>query len=206
MKAIIVDKCSLIRKGLLSVLASNNHFKEVYELKNTEEVESGVYKYNPDIAILGIESNYVETYSIIEKFKKSNNMTKFIIMAPTATKDSFQKAKEVGVEGYILKNAVVEDIMYAIDSVARNRKFYDYEVVKSVEENRNKLGDILTAREQEIFCKIAQGLSNNQIGKVLFISENTVKKHVSNILSKLNISHRNQIILLEAELGSSKEY
>lgn len=110
-------------------------------------------------------------------------------MTSSSKREDFTKAQEIGVDGFVLKEAFAEDIIYAIHVVARGKKFYDPEIMQYIKSEEEVLKD-LTPRERDILLELGKGLNNTQIANKLYISENTVKKHISNIFSKLGISQR----------------
>ena len=105
-------------------------------------------------------------------------------------------------KGYILKDAFAEDFIYAFKVVNRGKKYYDPAVIEYKYGNGEKSNlDELTERELDVLKELSLGHSNGQIAKTLFISENTVKKHVSAILNKLDLSHRTEAALFAMKMS-----
>lgn len=103
---------------------------------------------------------------------------------------------KIGIDGYILANIESEDIGYAVKQLSKDKKYYDAELIESyISKDENECMEDLTKRERKILICIAQGKSNIEISKELFITEHTVKKHTSNIFSKLNLKDRIQAAL-----------
>lgn len=103
---------------------------------------------------------------------------------------------KIGIDGYILANIESEDIGYAVKQLSKDKKYYDAELIESyISKDENECMGDLTKREREILICIAQGKSNIEISKELYITEHTVKKHTSNIFSKLNLKDRIQAAL-----------
>lgn len=108
----------------------------------------------------------------------------------------FSKCMKIGIDGYILANIESEDIGYAVKQLSKDKKYYDAELIESyISKDKNECMEDLTKREREILICIAQGKSNIEISKELYITEHTVKKHTSNIFSKLNLKDRMQAAL-----------
>ncbi len=196
MKILVVDDHPLVRKGILSTLACENNIKTVLEASNVNEAVSIINIQKPNLAIVDLNLGKEDGLDIIKRIKNKALDTKFIILTSSLKKEDYIRSEEAGVDGYILKDAFAEDIIYAINIVLRGRKFIDPEITKYQVENSNNSFEDLTPREYDVFMELGKGMSNFEIAKELFISEHTVKKHVSSILSKLDLSHRTQAALL----------
>lgn len=201
MKLLIVDDHPMVRKGLLSTLSFEKTIKEITEASNIEEALNFITKDRPDIAIIDLNLGREDGLDIVEKIKSKNILTKCIILTSSIQKDDFIRAQKLEVDGYLLKEAFAEDIIYVCNVVARGKKFIDPEILelKKDEPNHNELNE-LTQREKDVLKELRNGLSNVQIAKRLFISEHTVKKHVSNILMKLGLTHRTQAALVAKDV------
>lgn len=198
MKILIVDDHPLVRKGVLSTLSFEKDIEKIMEASNINEGMSLLRKERPDLVIVDLYLGDEDGLEIIERARKNNIDTKFLVLTSSLKKEDFNRAEEFGVNGYILKEAFVEDILYAIHVVMRGQRFVDPEILKYSPSNNiidNHLSE-LTRRESDVLAVLAKGMSNQQIADELFISEHTVKKHVSSILSKLELEHRTQAALL----------
>lgn len=205
MKILIVDDHPLVRKGIASILSFEQDFDEILEASNIEEAMDLILTEEPVLAIVDLNLGNDDGLEIVSNSRNKGVKTKFVILTSSVRKDDFTRAMEIGVNGYILKEAFAEDILYAIRVVLRGKQFIDPEVIRyqtAASREMNGLED-LTPRESDVLMELGKGLSNYEIAKELFISENTVKKHVSNILSKLELSHRTQAALLVSNSSSS---
>jgi two-component system nitrate/nitrite response regulator NarL len=109
------------------------------------------------------------------------------------------------VEGYVLKEALPEELLNAIRLVSKGRRYYDPEILDSIMSHRESDPlERLTARELEILASLAEGLSNKAIAERHYISENTVKKHIVNILDKMEFQDRTQAALYAFSRGLGK--
>ena len=198
MKILIVDDHPLVRKGIASTLSFEEDIRNILEASNVNDAVNLIKRESPDLAIVDLNLGSEDGLEIIRKCKDKGSNTKFVILTSSIKKDDYTRSEEAGVDGYILKEAFAEDILYAIHVVLRGRKFIDSEVIRyqSVNSMEDSHLKDLTSREGDVLVELGKGLSNYEIAKELFISENTVKKHVSNILSKLDLSHRTQAALL----------
>ena len=205
MNVLIVDDHPLVRKGIASTLSFEKDFGEILEVSNTSEALNIIDTKKPTVAIVDLNLGEEDGLQIVTKSRERGTPTKFLILTSSIKKDDFIRSKEVGVDGYILKEAFAEDILYAIRVILRGRKYIDPEIIQYEMQNDSEdtYLDELTPREQDVLVEIGKGLSNYEIGKKLFISENTVKKHVSNIFSKLHLTHRTQAALLVNNSGKA---
>lgn len=206
MKVLVVDDHPIVRKGIISTLHFEKHVEDIQEASSIEEAMSILTKNKPEITIIDLNLGKEDGLEVVGKARNRHIDTKFIVLTSSSKKDDFERATKMGVDGYILKDALQEDIEYALKVISRGKKFYDPTILnykfKSEEES---ILDELTQREKDVFKELGRGCSNQQIAKNLFISEHTVKKHVSSILGKLRLSHRTEAALLANNIQSVAE-
>ena len=197
MNILVVDDHPLVRKGISSTLAVEDNIENITEASNVEEAVKILYKEKPDLAIIDLNLGQQDGLEIIKKYKNIKNNTKYIILTSSVRKEDFFRAEELKVDGYILKEAFVEDIIYAVKIIARGKKYIDPDILEYKNNySQDNIFSELTAREKDVLRELGKGLSNSMIAEKLYISEHTVKKHVSNILLKLDLTHRTQAALL----------
>jgi two-component system nitrate/nitrite response regulator NarL len=198
MRILVVDDHPLVRKGISSTLSFEEDIEKVLEASTVNEAINLIQMEKPELAIVDLNLGNEDGLDIVKSSRKRGANTRFLILTSSVKKEDYMRAEEVNVDGYILKEAFAEDILYAVHVVLRGRKFIDPEVIRY--KTSNSTGDSylsqLTPRESDVLVELGKGLSNYEIAKNLFISEHTVKKHVSNILSKLELEHRTQAALL----------
>ncbi|GKU31616.1 response regulator [Clostridium folliculivorans] len=199
MKLVVIDDHPLVRKALVSLL-SNSDIEEIKEISNVEEAMSIIVKDTPEIAMIDVRLGKENGLEIVRRTKEMKLKTKFIVLTSFISQEEFLKAEEIGVDGYILKDAYPEDILYALSVVRRGKKYYDPAITEKKEDN---LINTLTSREKEVLNELGKGLRNEEIANNLYISEHTVKKHVSSILAKFNLNHRSQIVCYLNEIKIS---
>lgn len=189
MKILLVDDHPMVRKGLMSILSLEDDVEEIKEASNAAETIKMLNVYNPDIMIVDLRLGKDDGLDVVRKAKEISKNTKFIVLTSSSKKDDFLRAQEIGVDGYILKEAFIEDIIYAFHVVARGKKFFDPDMMQFAKSEEDEFKD-LTPREKDVLSELSRGFSNIQIAERLYISENTVKKHISNIFSKLGLNQR----------------
>lgn len=195
MNVLVVDDHPLVRKGIVSTIQFVDNIGEVREAATIMEAITILKKTPVDIAIVDLYLGKEMGLDIVKLSRDLNIVTKFIVLTSSPKTEDFLNAKGLGVYGYILKQAMAEDIIYAINTVARGRKYFDPDIIdyRLSSLKRNPIDNLdLTPRERDVLEQLGNGLSNSEIADKLFISECTVKKHVSSIFSKLNLNHRTE--------------
>jgi two-component system nitrate/nitrite response regulator NarL len=196
MKIVVVDDHPLARKGIISILQGNIRDCVISEATCVEGALNALKADAVAIMFVDLKLGVEDGLEIIRQGMEISPDTKFIIITTYIANEDLQKAERLDTSGYISKSAAPEDIVYIVDLVMRGKKYYDSDLISAIDMDTTENGtSMLTEREKEVLAALGKGLSNEEIGKQLFISVNTVKKHISNIMSKLNMEHRTQLIL-----------
>lgn len=197
MKILLVDDHQMVRLGLKSYLELQEDIAEVSEAVNGKEGVEKALASRPDVIIMDIvmpETNGIEaTMAILKEWPEA----KILILTSYLDNEKIYPVLDAGAHGYMLKTSSAEEILRAVKKVAKGEFAIETEVSKKVEYHRNhiELHEDLTARERDILGLLAKGYENQRIADELFISLKTVKTHVSNILSKLEVSDRTQAVV-----------
>ncbi|ARC46087.1 response regulator transcription factor [Streptococcus gordonii] len=197
MKILLVDDHEMVRLGLKSYLDLQADVEVVAESSNGREGVEQALELRPDVIIMDIvmpEMNGIEaTMAILETWPEA----KILILTSYLDNEKIYPVLDAGAKGYMLKTSSADEILHAVRKVARGEIAIETEVSKKVQYHRNhiELHDDLTARERDILGLLAKGYENQRIADELFISLKTVKTHVSNILSKLEVSDRTQAVV-----------
>ena len=197
---ITADDHPLLLKGLndfllekdYNIIGSGNNGREAYNL---------IAKMNPDIAILDIQMPFMSGLEIAKKCKTNGISTKIILITFHKEKELYQQAKDLNIFGYVLKEFALEEIEMCIKAVSKGKPFFSSEIkdllgTDSLEENSLKN---LTPSEKKILKLIANDKTNKEIASLLFISYRTVEKHRSNIITKLELEHKTNSLLIWAK-------
>jgi DNA-binding NarL/FixJ family response regulator len=207
MKIIVVDDQTLVRKGVISILSLQDTLEVSGEAINKQDALILIQRERPDLAIIDFHLGRDCGLEVIVEARQVGTTCKFAILTYSKDLKSFERAKELDVDGYISLNAQPEELIYAIQVIQKGRKYYDPDIVDLLMNTQkapwvdNKLMERLTSKEREVLKKIGMGFSNRQISESLFITENTVKKHVSHVLSKLSLGDRTQAALFASQVG-----
>lgn len=204
-KIVIVDDHPLVRKGLAAVISMQQNVQFAGEAKNQREAMLVLEETQPDLVLLDLKLADESGLDIIKAARRMGFNSKFILLTSSASREDFLKAEEAGVDGYVLKEALPEELLYAIQLVGKGRKYYDPTILENkLREEAGSLTDELTPKEREVLIELGQGACNREIAAKLFISEFTVKKHVSQILAKLRLADRTQAALYANAIGLVK--
>jgi len=206
MKVLLIDDHPLVRKGLASVLSLEKDIEVVGEAGSMKDAVRAIERHCPDLALVDLRLGTEYGLDIIEKSNKKNISCKFIVLTSSANEEDFKKAEKLGAQGYVLKEALPEELLYAVRLVDRGRKYYDPGLMESMMKGSTNdcIVEELTPREFDVLVALGQGLCNKDIAKKLFITEYTVKKHVSQILGKLELTDRTQAALYAHSKGLIK--
>ncbi|WP_298756425.1 response regulator transcription factor [uncultured Psychroserpens sp.] len=196
---IIADDHPLILKGLNDFLLEKQ-FNVIASAKNGKEALTLINAHKPDIAILDIQMPMLTGLEVAEKCKTFNLDTKIIIITFEKSQDIYNKAKSLGIYGYILKEFAIAEIENCIASVLQETSYFSPELIEYLEikETPDEL-KTLTDSEMKVFKLIAENKTAKEIASVLFISDRTVEKHKSNIRTKLKLESKANSIVLYAK-------
>jgi len=204
-KMIMVDDHPLVKEGIEAVVNLESDLELNGYAANAEDAIELIREQMPHIALIDLRlQNDQHGLDIIREARKMNSTTRYIILTSFATEEEIKKAMEEKVEGYILKEALPEELLLAIRAVSRGRKFYDPAVVQYALEQPQAVQkstlEKLTPREIDVLRLLGRGCNNRAIAEELVISEHTVKKHVGQILEKLHLQDRTQAALYSVSL------
>jgi len=196
-KVFIVDDHELVREGLKTFLDAHDDILVVGEAFDGESALKKVQTVQPDVILMDLVMPKMDGITAIRKMKQTNPEIRIIALTSFSEDDKIFPAIKAGACGYLLKDVAPAELVEAIQAAQRGETSLHPKITKRLVENialyhKKPSPEELTEREAEVLGCIARGLRNREIGDVLFISEKTVKTHVSSILSKLNLTDRTQ--------------
>ena len=197
MKLLLVDDHEMVRLGLKSYLSMQDGIDQVLEASDGQEGVELALKERPDVIIMDIVMPHMTGIEATLTILKEWPDAKILILTSYLDNEKIYPVLDAGAKGYMLKTSSAEEILRAIRKVEQGELAIETEVSQKVEYRKNhvELHDDLTARERHILALLTKGYENQRIADELFISLKTVKTHVSNILSKLEVSDRTQAVV-----------
>ena len=197
-KIVIADDHSMIREGLRQLLELDGDIQVVGEAGNGEECLEVIDRVKPDVLLLDINMPVMNGLKMLEVLRNSKNKDQRVLILTIHNEVEYlMKAVEIGVEGYVLKDAESAVLKKAINKIHSGENYIDFTMVPLLNERIAQEKEIveedkLTRREIEVLKLLAEGLFNKEIAYKLSISEKTVKNHVSNIFKKIGVFDRTQ--------------
>ncbi len=208
-RIVVVDDHPLVRKGIEMVASLEKDIQVVGFASNGEEALQQIASLKPDVALVDLRLPGEHGLDIIKKSRKVYKDCKYVILTSYANEVEIQEAMKEDVDGYILKEALPEELIAVLRLVVKGRKYYDPVVVQYAVGQNSSGGEVainkLTPRETEVLGALARGCNNKTIAEQLVISEHTVKKHIGQILEKLNLKDRTQAALYAVSRGMGKK-
>ncbi len=213
-RVLLADDQAMIRAGFKLLIDNQPDLEVVGEAETGSEAVKLITELKPDVALMDVQMPDMDGIAATEAITSVGESTTRIIIVTTFQRDDYLfDALRAGASGFLLKTAPPEDLVDAVRIVAGGDSLLDPSVTGQVIGRFAQAGpgvarserlDELTEREREVLEQIAKGLSNAEIAEALFVSETTVKTHVSNVLSKLALRDRVQAVVFAYEHGLVK--
>ncbi len=212
-RVLVADDHALFRYGLKAMLANTQGFEVVGEAATGEEVVEKVAQTRPDIILMDIQMpgiNGIEaTRRVLERYPSIG----VVVVTMFEDDDSVFAAMRAGARGYVLKGADAEEVVKVVGAVAEGEAHFGPEIARRLmgffsapkPAAPSEAFPELTAREAEVLDLIAQGCNNAEIARRLYLSQKTVRNHVSSIFLKLQVADRAQAIVRAREAGLGQD-
>ncbi len=197
MNILLVDDDALVLKSLQMILKAEG-IDEVYASKNGAEAFDIYQKHKIDLVLQDIRLKDENGIDIAAKLLELDSDAKIILLTTFKDEEYINKAIKIGVKGYILKDNV-DSLFQSIQTVMAGNMVLDSEVIKDIKlsnQVKKSIEDFdVTERELDIIKLLAEGMNNKEISQTLFLSEGTVRNYISNLLDKLDLRDRSQIVV-----------
>ena len=206
-RVLVADDHPMLREGLTAVLGTQPDFEVVGEAADGSEAVQLAQKLRPDVILLDLEMPTLDGVAALERLRDAGSEARTIVFTAYDTDERILRSLRAGARGYLLKGASRAEIFDAIRTVHSGGSLLGPAVTSRVLdhiEQGDARPDDLTPRELEVLALLARGLKNAQIADELYISERTVKFHVSSILAKLGAGTRTEAARIAARRGLVK--
>jgi len=205
-RVLVADDQELYRRGLEVVLSTEDDISMVAEASDGAEAVTRAEEFAPDVVLMDIRMPRVDGIEAARRIKELVPSTRIIMLTVSDEDTHLYDAIKAGANGYLLKDIAIEEVPSSIRRVFAGESLISpsmasklltefTNVSKKLEQRQQLAHPSLTAREVEVLRFVAKGMSNREIAEELYISENTVKNHVRNILEKLHLHSRMEAVL-----------
>lgn len=202
LRIILADDHTVMRAGLVALLSSEPTVEIVGEAGDGREAVRIVERLRPDVALLDLRMPVLDGVGATLEIVAGEAPTRVLILTTYDTDADIERGVEAGATGYLLKDATREQLVEAIHSASRGETVLAPRVAQRlVARMRRPVPVTLTARESEVLRAVADGLSNVEIGRRLFIGEATVKTHLLRIFAKLDVNDRTRAVVVAMNAG-----
>lgn len=209
-RVLVVDDHAIVREGIRMVLASFADIEVVGEACDGVQAIEQVDKFHPDIVLMDLSMPVMGGMEAIQAIKQRSPEVRVMALTVHESPEYLRKVLALGAAGYLLKGTTSTELVAAVRAVQAQGMYLDPKVTRKLvdefvpkddpEEGRPAYGD-LSKREREVLRYVAEGQTNQQIGKMLFLSPNTVQTYRSRIMEKLGLHGRADLIKYAIQAG-----
>jgi len=208
-RVLVADDQSMVRAGFRMLLAGEEDIEVVAEASNGLEAVGKAARFHPSVILMDIRMPELDGLQATQRILSADDSARILILTTFDLDEYVFEALRAGASGFVLKDDSPEQLIAAIRTVADGEALLSPAITKRVIEKfvrisppaaPKEFGE-LSERERDVFRLLARGLSNAEIGSELYISETTVKTHVTHILQKLNLRDRVQAVVLAYQSG-----
>ncbi|HSH77686.1 MAG TPA: response regulator transcription factor [Herpetosiphonaceae bacterium] len=206
-RVLIVDDHIVVRKGIRALMVTEPDIEVVGEANDGEEAIAESAQLRPDVILMDLVMPQIDGITAIQRILASQPEARILVLTSFDADDKVFPAIRAGAQGYVLKDAGPAELVRAIQRVSRGESSLHPAIARRVLQElahpaeRPSTSEPLTEREADVLRLVAHGQSDHQIGASLCISEATVRKHLSNIRNKLNLTSRTQAALYALREG-----
>ncbi len=210
-KVLVVDDHSLFRSGIAAVLANQEEMAVVGQAADGLEAIVKTREINPDVVLMDLNMPRCSGLEAIQALQTEMPQVNVLVLTVSEMEADLFAAMKFGARGYLLKKAEPEELVHAILYIAQGgaivsplmatKLLTEFKSLGTGIEKETAGDDVLSPREGEVLQLVAQGATNKGIGDSLFISENTVKTHLRNIMEKLHLANRSQAAAYAVKKG-----
>jgi DNA-binding NarL/FixJ family response regulator len=208
---LLADDQSMVRAGFRMILESQPDIEVIGEAANGEQAADSVRRLRPDVVLMDIQMPGGDGLQATRHISENPELATRVVILTTFERDEYVfEALQAGASGFLLKNAPPEQLVDAVRVVAAGeallapsvtRRIIEQFARRPVEADVRERVASLTQREREVLVMLARGKSNSELAAALFVTEGTIKTHLSSLLAKLGLRDRVQAVVLAYECG-----
>lgn len=205
---LIVDDHLVVREGLKLIFETEENYEIVGEAENGEKAVQLVEQLKPDLILMDLSMPKMSGIEVIKELNKRNNSAPIIILTTFNDDALIKEGLSLGAKGYLLKDTTRENLIRTVESAIRGEILLQPEISQSLfnskkeqEQDNTSMNIPITERELFVLQAIARGCTSKEIAFDMGISERTVKAHLTNIYSKLNVESRSGAVAVAIEKG-----
>jgi DNA-binding NarL/FixJ family response regulator len=208
-RVLVTDDQAMVRAGLRMLLSGEADIEVVAEAGNGRDAVAQAARFHPDVVLMDIRMPEMDGLEATRRILSADESARVLVLTTFNLDEYVFEALGAGASGFVLKDDPPEQLIAAVRTVAAGEALLSPMVTRRVIRQFSRLHrhappkaiEFLTGRELEVFRLITRGLSNAEIGHELFISDTTVKTHVTRLLQKLDLRDRAQAIVLAYQTG-----
>jgi DNA-binding NarL/FixJ family response regulator len=208
-RVLVVDDQAMVRAGFRLLLADEPDIEVVAEASNGRDAVARAARFHPHVVLMDIRMPELDGLEATRRILAAVPAARILILTTFDLDDYVFEALRAGASGFVLKDDPPEQLIAAVRTIAEGEALLSPAITRRVIQHFTRLHrqappkavDTLTAREMDVFRLVTRGLSNAEIGQELFISDTTVKTHVTRLLQKLDLRDRAQAIVLAHQTG-----
>ena len=206
---VVADDHHVVRQGIKSLLKEVADFQVIGEAADGIEVVKLIERIQPDVLVLDLMMHGINGLEVTREVRKSSPRTAIVILSMYGNEAYVLEALRAGAKAYVLKESTTDELIHAVREVAAGRRYLSSTLsehaieayIQKVEDSALEPYDTLTTREREVLHLVAQGCTNTDIAKRLYISRRTVETHRSNMMQKLGLHTQTDLIRYALQQG-----
>lgn len=206
-KVLIADDHHVVRRGLLFFLKTQKDIEVIGEASNGKEAVELATRLQPDIVLMDLVMPIMDGIEATRRIKSVYPHIHILMLTSFSDRDHIVPAIEAGAAGYQLKDIEPDELVTTIRKIIAGENSMHPEVTTQLDINHDTMSNLphtlhpLTRRERDVLAELTKGKSNREIASSLFVTEKTVKTHISNIFTKLEVQDRTQAALYAVKYG-----
>jgi DNA-binding NarL/FixJ family response regulator len=202
-RVLVVDDHPVVRHGLIAILRYEPGIEVVGDAADGEEAVRLILERRPDVVLLDLRLPKLSGIEVMKRVRPQAPEVRFLVLTTYDTDEYIGPALAAGAQGYLLKDALPDELARGVQAVVQGRAALEPGVAARLLERiaEGERGDELSVRELEVLRLLVEGASNKAIAVRLGLSENTIKTHISRIFAKLGVQSRTEAVTVALQRG-----